>query len=248
MIAQLRAELLKQATVRTGAALFLTAVALVLLAVVLHAIGLPSQMLQPQHSQLMVVGVGARLGVLFAALFGAIAVTTEFRHGTIRPTFLATPRRWRVIAAKAVVAGFAGIVLAIGGTTVGAAGTAALLSWRGVEFALTGSDVQTLVIGGAVAGCLWAIIGVGVGAIVRNQVPVIVGLAAWLLFIEGLLVEEASSVVEIGKYGPGAAATAISGMGGEALLTPGAALVVLCLYALGAVVVGTFVTGRRDVS
>jgi ABC-2 type transport system permease protein len=248
MIAQVRAELLRQATVRTGTALFLTALALVVLAVVLHAIGLPIEMLQPQHNQLMVVGVGARLGVLFAALFGAIAVTTEFRHGTIRPALLAAPSRWRLIASKAIVAGFAGALFALGGTIVGAVAGVVLLGGRGVDLTLTWSDVQTLVAGGAVAGGLWAVIGVGVGAFVRNQVPALIGLSAWLLFIEGLLVEEASSVVEFGKYGPGAAATAISGMGGEALLTPGAALVVLSLYALVAVVVGGFVTQRRDVT
>ena len=47
-----------------------------------------------------VFGRGEFLGALFAALLGALSITTEIRHGTIRPTFLFTPRRGRVLWAK----------------------------------------------------------------------------------------------------------------------------------------------------
>src|SRR5262249_23731282 len=53
VIAQVRAELLKQTTIRTGPALLVALLALVALAIVLHAVGLPMSMLAPRHNQLM---------------------------------------------------------------------------------------------------------------------------------------------------------------------------------------------------
>jgi hypothetical protein len=43
---------------------------------------------------------GELFGALFASLLGAISITGQFRHGTIRSTLLITPRRERVIVAK----------------------------------------------------------------------------------------------------------------------------------------------------
>ena len=46
---------------------------------------------------------------LLAIILGITIVTTEFRHGTITPTLLATPGRERVLAGKAI----AGVLVAI---------------------------------------------------------------------------------------------------------------------------------------
>lgn len=248
MIAQIRAELLKQRTVRTPPALFLTLVGLVTVAVVLHGVGLPLDMLAAPHSQLMVVGVGERLGVLFAALFGTMTVTSEFRHGTIRATLLVAPRRWRVTLAKVVVAILVGTAFGLGATLLATAVGTGMLTSRGLVIGLTGDDLRVLVLGSAVAGGGWGAIGVGVGAIVRNQVPTLIGLSAWLLFVEGLFIEESSSVVQVGKFGPGAAAAALSGLGGSTLLAPAAGVIVIALYAVGATVAGTLSMARRDIS
>jgi hypothetical protein len=52
----------------------------------------------------------------------------------------------------------------------------------------------------ALAGtALWAVAGLGVGALVRNQVPALVGLCAWLLFVENLLV---GNVPDAGRFAP----------------------------------------------
>ncbi len=102
MTAQLRAELLKQRSTRTNLSLLSAMLGLVLLAVLLHGLALPAEHLDSTSEQLtVVVGWGEKLGALFAALLGAMSITSEIRHGTIRPTFLVTPRRARVLAAKA---------------------------------------------------------------------------------------------------------------------------------------------------
>ncbi len=135
----------------------------------------------------MVLGRGEFLGVLFAALLGAMSITTEIRHGTIRPTFLVSPRRGRVIAAKVSVSVLIGAGFGlVAGAVATAAGMAALQA-RGIDMHLDRGDYVLLVVGSAAAAALWGAIGVGVGALVRNQVPTLVGLCAWLLFVEGLL-------------------------------------------------------------
>jgi ABC-2 type transport system permease protein len=245
--ALVRAELLKQRSTRTGLGLFTAMLVLVVLAVLLHAFGLPEDDLDGTHVQLMVFGRGEFLGVLFAALLGAMSVTAEIRHGTIRPTFLVAPRRGRVVAAKVSVciligAGF-GLVA---GSVAAAAGTAALRA-RGIDVRLDPSDHVLLVVGSAGAAALWAGIGVGVGALVRNQVPALIGICAWLLFVEGLLVGDVGGLGDVGRLLPGAAAAAISGQDPGTLLAPAVGLVVLASYAAVTALAGSLAISRRDV-
>jgi ABC-2 type transport system permease protein len=246
--ALLRSELLKQRTTRTTLGLFGTMVGLVLLAVLLHTLGLPAETLRDPHVQLMVLGRGEFLGVLFAALLGALSVTAEIRHGTIRPTFLFSPLREDVIWAKVSVsvAIGAGFGLVAGAVAV-ASGTPALRA-RGIELLLDGGDDALLVVGAAAGAALWAGIGVGIGALVRNQVPTLIGICAWLLFVEGLLAGDAGGLGDIGRLLPGSAAAAISGQDPGTLLAPAVGLVVLAMYAVVVALVGAVATARRDVA
>jgi ABC-2 type transport system permease protein len=246
--AQLRSELFKQRSTGTSLGLFAAMLGLVLLAVLLHGVGLPAENLRGASEQLMVLGRGEFLGALFAALLGALSITSEIRHGTIRPTFLVTPSRGRVVAAKVWASALigAGFGLAASALAVGV-GTAALRA-RGIDVQLDGRDFALLVVGSAPAAALWAAIGVGVGAVVRQQVPTVVGLSAWLLFVEGLLVGDVSGVGDVGRFAPGAAAAAITGQDPDTLLAPAIGLVLLIVYAAAAGMAGAFSTTRRDVA
>jgi ABC-type transport system involved in multi-copper enzyme maturation permease subunit len=248
MRALLRAELLKQRSTRTTLGLLAAMLGLVLLAVLLHSFGLRAGDLVDPHVQLMVLGRGEFLGALFAALLGAMSITAEIRHGTIRPTFLFSPRRGRVIAAKASVSILIGAGFGLGaGAVAVAAGTAALRA-RGIHVQLDGGDYVLLVVGSAAAAALWAAIGVGVGAVIRNQVPTLVGICAWLLFVEGLLAGDvAGGLGDVGRLLPGAAGAAISGQDPGTLLPPAAGLALLASYAAAAALAGAFATSRRDV-
>lgn len=64
------------------------------------------------------LGVGSLAGV-FSALAGIMLVTSEYRYGTIRPTFLFTPKRSRVLGAKVGAGLLAGAVFGIGGAALG---------------------------------------------------------------------------------------------------------------------------------
>jgi ABC-2 type transport system permease protein len=245
--ALLRAELLKQRSTRTLLGLFAAMLGLVLLAVLLHSFGLAAGDLRTASRQLMVFGRGEFLGVLFAALFGAMSISAEIRHGTIRPTFLVAPRRGRVIAAKVVASILFGTGLGLAaGAVAAAAGTAALRA-RGIDVRLDRGDYVLLVVGSAGAAALWAAIGVGVGALVRNQVPTLIGICAWLLFVEGLLAGDAGGLSDVGRFLPGAAASAMSGQDPGTLLAPAVGLVLLACYAVAAAMAGSLAISRRDV-
>jgi ABC-2 type transport system permease protein len=247
--AQLRAELLKQRSTGTNLGLLSAMLGLVLLAVLLHGSSLPAETVDTTSEQLTVVlGWGAKLGVVFAGLLGAMSVTSEIRYGTIRPTFLVTPRRARVLVSKVLASVFFGAGFGLIATALAAGGGSAVLGARGIEGQLDAGDYALFVVGGAAAAALWAAIGVGIGAIVRNQVPTLIGICAWLLFVEGLLAGDLLGAVgDVTRFAPGAAAAATSGQDPDTLVAPAVGLFLLALYALVAAAAGWLATTRRDV-
>jgi len=247
MNAALRAELFKQRSTRTVPGLLAGLLGLVLFVVLLHGLSLPADNFGSASKQITILfGWGEVLGALFAALLGAMSITAEIRHGTIRPTLMVNPNRRQVVAAKVwanLLIG-SGFGLAAGALAAGVA-TAALRS-RGIEVQLATGDYALLITGSAAAGALWAAIGVGVGAIVRSQVPALVGICVWLLFVESLLVGDLAGIGNLGRLLPGAAAKAISGQDPNTLLAPGISLALLGLYAAAAVTAGCLAAARRD--
>jgi ABC-2 type transport system permease protein len=244
MRAQLRSELLKQRSTPTNLGLLSAMLGLVLIAVVLHVFSLSVAELGDKNNQLMILGRGEFLGALFAALLGAMSFTAEIRHGTIRPTFLINPWRGRVVAAKVGASTLIGAGFGLAASVIGAAAGTALLGARGVDMQLDGGDYTLLIAGGTAASALWAAIGVGIGALLRNQVPTLIGISAWLLFVEGLFGE---GVMDLGRYAPGLLGMAVSGQEPDTLLAPGLSLFLLALYAGAIAVTGLLATNRRDV-
>ena len=247
MTAQLRAELLKLRSTRTNLGLVSAMIALVIFVVVLHGFGLAANRIDDSSEQLnLVFGWAELLGSLFAALLGALSMTSEFRHGTIRPTFLVTPQRSRVLLAKVWASMLAGGVLGILAAAISVGTGSVVLSTRSLDIRPDLADYSLLVIGCGVAAALWAAIGVGLGALVRNQVPTLIGICAWLLFVEGLLLGDIG-LGDVGRLTPGALAKAASGLGTDLSIAPAAAMLLLALYASAAVAGGWWAITRRDV-
>jgi ABC-2 type transport system permease protein len=248
MKSQLRSELLKQRTTRTNLLLLAWMVGLIALVVLLHVFSFSTDTLARPDNQLKVAGLGTSIGALFAALLGAMSITGEFRHGTIRPTFLTTPRRTRVIAAKIAASALSGAMLGLLAEALTAGVEAAGLAARGIDIELNAADYVQLVAGGAAAASLFAAIGVGVGAAVRNQVAAVTGLCVWLLFLEPLLLSDLPAAA---KYAPeasaGAVAGAIQSQIADTLIAPVLGVVLLAAYAALAAVVGALLITRRDV-
>lgn len=245
MRAQIRSESAKLRSTRTLAGLVAAMLALAALAVLLHALGLSVGRLASRSDQRDVfVDVGVNLGAVFASLLGALSFTAEIRSGTIRPTLLATPRRARVIAAKTVTVLVVGVGVGLLATGVTAGIGSLALAGRGVTVQLGTADYAQLIAGGAVGTALWAVVGLGVGVIVRSQVPTVIALLTWLLFVENLLVD----LPGIHRFAPGALAQALAGQHGSGIVaSPAVAAALLALFAAAVIAVGGTATNRRDV-
>lgn len=245
MTGLVRAELLKQRSTTTLASLGGAMVAIVGLALALHVLAPGTDQLVSREQQLEVFEAGTRVAMLFAGLAGALVLTAETRFGTIRPTFLMTPQRGRVVAAKLAVSGLAGVAFGLLAQALMAGAATAAYSARGIDVRLSGSDYVQVLAGGTAAAGLWAILGLGVGALVRNQVAAIVGMCAWGLLIENLLL---GFVPGVGRLMPGASGLALAGDASTDLLAPVAAVVALTLFATAAAAAGWLATVRRDVA
>jgi ABC-type transport system involved in multi-copper enzyme maturation permease subunit len=243
MIGQLRSELLKQRSTQTTLFLFLAMVGLVALAVALHVLALSPDDLSSHSHQLEVFQVGTRAGMLFAGLAGAIAITAEIRYGTIRPTFLVTPRRSPVLAAKVVVSALVGVLYGLLAEGLMAGAAAAGFAARGIDNQLTAGDYLQLLIGGGAAAALWAGAGVGIGALARNQVGTLVGLCAWMFLVEST---SETFVPGFGDLLPGGVGLALAGNTDDRSTALAGALLVL--YAAVAAAAGWLATLRRDVA
>ena len=244
MKAAIRGELLKLRTTKTTLGLAAAMAGLVVLSVTLHSLGLALHDLADRAGQLRVLDeAGETLGAVFAGLFGAMSITAEIRHGTIRPTLLGIPQRGRVIAAKALTSVAGGALFGLAAASLAAAVGTTAMSARGVAIHLSAGEYLRLIVGGAGAAALWAGIGLGVGAVVRNQVAAIVGIFVWLQIIENLL---GDSTPGFSRYMPGALAQALSAQRTSVVHSPTLALVLLAAYAVTAAAIGWGTTLRRD--
>ena len=243
MTGQIRAELLKIRSTRTTLGLVLGMVALVLLFVLLTGFLADVDSLNGKDDQLNFLGIGS-LAALFAALAGVLVVTSEYRFGTIRPTVVFNPRRSQVVGAKLLASMLAGVVFAIVGVGLSYGIGRAILSSRGIPLALDGGDVAQLLLGAVAAAAVWGAIGVGLAAILRNQIAAVIGLIAWSLLVENLLF---GLVPSIGRFTPGRASDALMGMTADHLLSGGAGAAVLVAWAAVLAVAGLAMTARRDV-
>jgi ABC-2 type transport system permease protein len=248
VIRQISSEVLKLRTTRTTLGLVLGLLGLVVFTVVIQLIA--SQIdnanefqLVTEDTQRSIFG-SAGLATLFALLIGILAITGEFRHGTIRPTLLFTPSRELVIGAKGIACAVAGAALGLAAVVLTFGITFVWLQVQDVGRAIGNGDLVLMAAGIAGATLLWGVIGVGVGAVIRNQVGAIVGTIVWSL-LPGPLIQ--SLYPKLGHFLPSAASDALSGSSDSDLLSPPAGGLVLVGWALLFAVAGAVLTARRDV-
>ena len=244
MIAQVRAELLKIRSTRTTIGLVLGMVALILLFTLLTGLLTHTSGLASKEDQRQLLSLGSTAGV-FSALAGVLLVTSEYRYGTIRPTFLFNPARSHVLAAKVVVGALAGLAFGILGEAIGWAIGYAILDGRGITVVLTSSDVLLLTLGGLAGVALWGAIGAGVGAIIHNQVGAVITLLAWGLVVDNLLF---GLVPSVGRFTPTRASDALMGLRVHHLVSPGAGTITLIAWAGALGVLGIALSVRQGIN
>jgi ABC-2 type transport system permease protein len=182
-----------------------------------------------------------------ALLLGILGMAGEFRHQTVTQTFLVTPDRGRVVAAKLIAYPLAGIALALATLTVTAAVGAGWLAAKGITPSLADARLARIV-GVAVLGAgLCGLVGVGVAALVRNQVAALVGTLVWVLVVEGLLMGLVNAP-SLGRWLPSAAAAAAITSPGGAHLSRLLGTLVFAGYGLALALAGTRLVVRRDIT
>jgi hypothetical protein len=180
----LNAERIKLSTIRSPVWSGLAAAVCSLAVAALQGRTYAGAELPPQQA---VVGV-AVFGVPIAMVLAAMTVTGEYRTGMIRATFAAVPNRPVVLAAKALVAAvFSGLFTVV--LTVAAVVVARLSSdpLVGAGLSLAAGGVWRVVGLMAVYAVLAAVLGVGVGALLRHTAGAVVLLLLWPLVVEPIV-------------------------------------------------------------
>jgi ABC-2 type transport system permease protein len=247
-VSLLAAELLKLRTTR---------VPFVLLAIVVVLSGLVAAALVNWSAQEATRADGLAAAASFwgmlVVVLGVLIVTNEYRHGTITTTFLAEPRRERVLAAKLAAALIAGAAIALAAAAVIALVALPWLAAKGQPLAVDGETI--LVLGRLVlAFALSAAFGAAVGAIIQSQVGTIVGVLVWGLIVESIIGLVAAQIFTtlgepdpVSRYLPGSAIGGIvGGLGDEFLLGPGRAALVALAYVAGLSLLGAVAVRLRD--
>lgn len=192
-------------------------------------------------------GIGA--GSVFAIVLGAIGMTGEFRHLTATPTFLASPHRGRVVIAKLVTYAVAGIGY---GLACAALVLAIALPWlpsKDVHVPLSQGGIPAVIAAAVGIVAIYALLGVGIGALVRNQIAAVVGTLIYLFVLESLI-SNIPHVRDYYRWFPGGAAAALGQQVNSRanLLEPWQGGLLLVGYALAFALAGTYLAIRRDVS
>ncbi|MGY4771638.1 hypothetical protein ACXC9Q_32435 [Kribbella sp. CWNU-51] len=188
--------------------------------------------------------------LVVVGILGIIAVTGEFAHQTATPTFLATPRRGRVVVAKLVTYAVAGLGYAAACTVVLLAVALPWFAAKHVDIVLSGTDLARTLGGVGIEVALYAVLGVGVGCLMRNQIAAIVGFVVYIFVVGPILsgVEGTSEVAQYLPYQAGNALGRLTSSVAAAMLGQAAGGLVLLAWALAFAILGTRVAIRRDIT
>ncbi|TFV89177.1 ABC transporter permease [Blastococcus sp. CT_GayMR16] len=183
---------------------------------------------------------------VLALILGIIGMTQEYRHRTATPTFLAEPRRWRVVVAKIIAYALAAVPFALVALAVNVLVVSVYAGARGAAPSLTGHNLEVLSSSG-LALVIYALIGVGIGALLRNQVGAIVGGLVYLFVVEPVI-RSIPATSGAYKWMPGGALEAMTAtFQGPDLLGAWEGGLLLVGYGLLAALLGTLLAVRRDV-
>jgi ABC-2 type transport system permease protein len=190
---------------------------------------------------------GVQLGQAIVAVLAVLVVGNEYSTGMIRTTLAAVPRRTVALAAKAAV--LVGPVLVAGVIAV-AGSLVAGRHWLPLSLSLAHGSTLRAAGGSVLYLVLIALLGLGIGATVRDPAAAI-GTVLGLLYLFPIL----ASVVNnphwqrhLKQIGPSSAGLAIQATVGvrDLPIGPWAGLGVLGLWAAGALLLGGLLFQVRD--
>jgi ABC-2 type transport system permease protein len=201
-------------------------------------------------------GAGYVAGTIIAPVLGVLMVTTEFRHKGITGTLLITPRRERVLLAKAIATVIWAVILWMCSLALIAAMGIPLLVSEGGSLSAMSHQVTPVIFGVLGTYILLSLFGLGLGILIKNQISGVLVAVVWTLVLEQLLVALASALWHVDlNWLPSQAGLAVSGGLHEfmdrdnmPLLSVPLGVCSLLLWGLVPAIVGYFTTFRRDVT
>jgi ABC-2 type transport system permease protein len=261
MLTLIRVELLKLRTVRLSYGLLAAAIGLTAVFSVIESLRAGTSALPPLSTATGLTDViaGGVWSMIFAAILGATLSSGEFRHGTATGTYLVTPDRNRVLAAKAGAAAIGGAVFGLLGWAVATGIGLSFAASHGYADPLTAGTIASYAAGHVIAAALLAAIGAALGSLIRSQLAVVIGILVWSIVVESILGGLFSSMQ---PYLPYTAATTLAGtpLGGAAFgpahgaattaspLPFAAATALLAAISIMLAMIAARTTVRRDVS
>jgi ABC-2 type transport system permease protein len=246
--ALIAAEFLKLRTTRS----FWWNVGLALAFVVLNTVAnLASQTIATESdARSLISGIG--ISGLLMLVLGVIGSAGEYRHGTITSTFLGEPHRRRVVVAKMLAYGLVGLVVALASAVLVLALAVPWLSGDGHSLGslgVGGSDLIGIVAGASAYVAISAMLGVGVGSLLTNQITAVVGVLVVLFIVDPLLT---GMLDWYGKFSLTGIGIALSGGTGDdagfGIFSPLPAALLFLAYAATFAVLAGLVSERRDVA
>jgi ABC-2 type transport system permease protein len=189
----LRSEWIKTRTIRMNWVLFVIAIVFPLVVAGLVA-GFSDAENLLALDQFQLVSGGIIITSMLLGVIGATSITGEYGFNTIRPTFAATPRRVRVVAAKAVVAAAVAIVVSIIVTVAGLTLVNTLVRSR-VDASVPDSALDVTSVDdffaaslGIVVFCaLLGLFGLAIGLIIRSTPAAVATIVLWPLLVENIV-------------------------------------------------------------
>lgn len=187
------------------------------------------------------VGVGSILG----EVAGVIGMAGEYRFGQADQTFLSTPRRGRLVSAKAIVYTAIGALFGLVSAVMAFTISWIYLAIKGVGLPLEQSLLWQTLGGAVLSAALSTLLGVGVGALMRNQVVAIVTVLGVETIVETAVFQASTA---LGKWLPGESASAVRLFPADGLLSPSTGTVVLVLWTAVLLCIGYVQVVGRDVT
>jgi ABC-2 type transport system permease protein len=133
---------------------------------------------------------GNVLSRILAMVVGIVAAGSEYRYGTLASSYLATPRRVRLLFGRAGALLIFGMIYGITSVAAGMLVSVPFVLAHGGTFLLNEPATWRSVILGACSIALWTLVGMGLGILIKNMlIALVVGI------ILGFLVEPIVSIV-----------------------------------------------------
>jgi ABC-2 type transport system permease protein len=250
MINTIRSEWIKLRTVRMNFVLFILAVAFPVVVSVLVASLASINDLKISDVVGLVTGTSVVTALLLGVV-GAVSISAEFAHGTIRPTFAATPKRMRVLASKAIVTALFAAVAEALVVVFCYAVSSAIASSRGATLSMNNQpEARAALIGIVIFAVIVSPLGFGIGMVIRNTPAAVAVLILWPLVVENIIMAILSAA---GVHNPQKFLPYISGFGlgnpnaptSESLSRVAGGLYFAAVTAVVAMA-GALITARRD--